>query len=64
MAGDDESTVILKPMGRVIRSPKQRVAVAPQHGPRSNENCLKKEMKAIYRFLIVCHFSRFTKLSL
>ena len=29
-AGDDRSTLTLKLMGRVIRSPKQRVPVAPQ----------------------------------
>ena len=29
-------------MGRVIRSLKQRVPVAPQNGPRSNKNFFKK----------------------
>ena len=30
--GDNGSTLALKPMGRVNRSPKQRVTVAPQNG--------------------------------
>ena len=30
--GDDASTLALKPMGGVNRSPKQRVPVAPQNG--------------------------------
>ena len=29
-AGDDQSTMALKPVGKVIRSPKQRVLVAPR----------------------------------
>ena len=31
-AGDDEFNLVLKPMGRIIRSPKQRVPVAPYNG--------------------------------
>ena len=38
--GNDESTLALKPRGRFIQSPKQRVPVAPQNGPRSNKNFL------------------------
>ena len=34
-AGDDGSTLALKHMGRVNRSPKQRVLVAPQNGDLS-----------------------------
>ena len=33
--GDDGSTLALKPMGRVNRSPKQRAPVAPQNGDLS-----------------------------
>ena len=40
--GHDESTLTLKLMGGVITSPKQRVPVAPQNGPRSNKNLKKK----------------------
>ena len=36
--GDDRSNLTLKLMGRLIWSPKQRVPVAPQNGPRSNKN--------------------------
>ena len=31
--GDNESALALKPMGRVIRSPKHRVSMTPQNGP-------------------------------
>ena len=41
-AGNDRSTLTLKLMGRVIPSPKQRVPVAPQNGPRSHKNFKKK----------------------
>ena len=41
-AGDDRSTLTLKLMGRVIRSPKQRVPVAPQNGPRPTKLRKKK----------------------
>ena len=37
-ACDNRSTLTLKLMGRVIRSPKQRAPVAQQNGPRSNKN--------------------------
>ena len=36
-AGDDQSALTLKPMGRVLRSPDQRVPVAPQNGPRASK---------------------------
>ena len=42
-AGDDRSTLTLKLMGRVIRSPKQRAPVAPQNGPQSNKNLKEKK---------------------
>ena len=42
-AGDDWSTLTLKPMDIVIQSPKQRVPVVPQNGPRSNKNLKKKK---------------------
>ena len=45
-AGNDWSSLTLKLMGRVIRSPKQRVPVAPQKGPRSNKKLFEK--KKIY----------------
>ena len=41
-AGDDGATLTLKIMVRVIRSPKQRVPMAPQNGPRSNKTLIKK----------------------
>ena len=48
--GDDQSTLTLKHMGKVIQSPKQMIPVAPQNGPRSNKT-LKKFLntKLIYR---------------
>ena len=36
-------------MGRVIRSPKQRVPVAPQNGPRSNKKTKNKMMTVTFR---------------
>ena len=42
-AGDDESSLGLKHMGRVIQSPKQRVPVPPQNRPQSNKNFLEKK---------------------
>ena len=35
--GGNESTLVLKPMGRVIRSPKQRVLEGPQNALRYNK---------------------------
>ena len=35
--GDDESTLVLKTMGRITRSAKQRVPVVPQNGHRSTK---------------------------
>ena len=50
-ASDDESTLALKPMGRVIRIPKQRVPVAPQNGPQSNKTMkMKKKSIGVERF--------------
>ena len=42
-AGHHESTLPLKPMGRVIQSPKRRVPVAPYNRPPSNKNFKNKE---------------------
>ena len=39
--GDDLCPLTLKIMDRVIRSPKQRVPVAPQNGPWSNKTYKK-----------------------
>ena len=40
-----ESTLALKPMGnRVIQCPKRRVLEAPQNGPQSNKNFLRKKI--------------------
>ena len=40
-AGDDESILALKPMGRIIPSPKQKVPVAPLNGPHGPTETLK-----------------------
>ena len=49
-AGDDESTLALKAIGsRIIRSPKQRVLVAPQNGPLFNKNFFLIIRHSIYR---------------
>ena len=38
---NDGSSLALKLLGKVIRSPKQRVLLAPQNGPQSNKNIFK-----------------------
>ena len=43
--GDNESTLALKPMGRIIQSLKQRVPLAPQIGPQYNKNFKKDNNK-------------------
>ena len=47
-AGDDESTLALKPMGRVIPSPKQREPVVPQNGLWSNKNFFKQTFRMFF----------------
>ena len=47
--GDDQSTLTLKLLGRVILSPKQMVLVAPQNGPRFNKN-FKKKFRILFQF--------------
>ena len=50
MKDNDESTLTLKPKGRVIRIPRQRISVAPQIGRRSNktkEKNFKKEVEQV-----------------
>ena len=44
-AGDDGSTLALKPMGRVNRSPKQRAPVAPQNSDLSPQKIYLKKTK-------------------
>ena len=45
---NDESTLALKPMSRVIQSPKQRVPVAPQNGSWSNKNFVKWKIQRFF----------------
>ena len=53
-AGDNESILDSKLVDRVIRSPKQRVPVAPQNGPRSNKNLFFKSFSEIVLRIDVC----------
>ena len=52
--GDDGSTLVLKPTGRVNRSPKQRAPVAPQNGDLSPQKFILKKKS---------YFSYFNKIS-
>ena len=40
---NDESTLALKPIGRVIQIPKQRIPAAPQNDDKSCQNIKKKD---------------------
>ena len=43
---DRESTLTLKSMGRIISSPKQKVPVAPQDQPLTQEKILHLQIKS------------------
>ena len=46
-AGNDGSTLALKPIDRVNRSPKQRASVAPQNGDLSPQKLKEKKCKSV-----------------
>ena len=56
-AGDDGSTLALKPVGRVNRSPKQRAPVDPQNGDLSPQKIYKEksvDILIVMELLIYC----------
>ena len=63
-AGDDGSTLALKPTRIVNRSPKQRVSVAPQNSdlsPQKKKKKKKKNFKKLQTYQIVVMYHHSTR---